>query len=134
MIDAWKIEVQSIEELIRVLRPIRSAALDDEATLPCLRLIRSNISAVLSFTFYSGARAAANNPEHSQIVEDIRRQCLMINGMISRIMFRRRWLFAKNTIEDVREVLTHYEQIAGAACRMCSITTPKLRDVLLGSF
>ncbi|HVJ04708.1 MAG TPA: hypothetical protein VM578_03435 [Candidatus Saccharimonadales bacterium] len=134
MIDARKIEVRSIEELIAALRPIRSEALDDESTLPRLRLMRSNISAVLSFTIFSSGEAVANNPEYRQDIEDVRRQCLMINGIVSRIMFRQRWLFAKSTIEDVSEVLDRYEQIAAAACRICSITTPKLRDVLLCSF
>jgi hypothetical protein len=134
MIDARKLELRSVEELVAALQPIRGAAFDDDTALPRLRLIKSNISAVLSFTLCSVQEPAANDPEYRRTVEDLRRQCLMINGMISRIMFRQRWLFAKSTIKEISEVLERYEQMAGAACRMCLVTAPKLRQVLLSSF
>jgi hypothetical protein len=134
MLDAQKIELRSIEELIVALRPIRSTLSNsdsDQATLPHLRLIKSNISAVLSFTCHSGRE---DDPEFRHVIEDIRRQCLMINGMISRMMFRQRWLFSVSRIEDIGEVLAHYEEIAGAVCRMCLLSTPKLRNDLLSAF
>ncbi len=134
MINARKLGLRSVEELIAALHPTLGAACADETALPRLRLIKSNISAVLSYTLYSVPDPAADNPEYRRTVEDIRRQCLMINGIISRIMFRQRWLFAKSTIEEIREVLERYEQVAGAACRICLMRAPQLRQVLLSSF
>jgi len=137
MIDVRKIEVRSIEELIQALHPIQTAAINSdlfESALSELRLMKSNISAVLSFTSYSLGADKAQDPEFRYVVDEVRRECLLINGMISRIMFRKRWLFSVSKVEDAREVLTHYEDMASAACRMCLLLAPELGNNLLSAF
>ncbi len=96
--------------------------------------MKSNISAVLSFTSFSLSQETANDPEFRHVVDEVRRECLLINGMISRIMFRQRWLFSVSKVEDAREVLAHYEEMAGAACRMCLLLAPELGNNLLSAF
>ena len=76
----------------------------------------------------------ASDPELRHVIDEVRRECLLINGMISRIMFRQRWLFSTSKIEDARDVLAHYEDMASAACRMCLIFAPELGNNLLSAF
>jgi hypothetical protein len=137
MIDVRKVEVQSIEELILALHPVQASVIGlnrAEATLSELRKIKDNVSAVLSFTSYSLNKDRADDPEFRHIIDEVRRECLLINGLISRIMFRQRWLFSTSKIEEVREVLAHYEDMASAACRMCLLFAPELGNNLLKAF
>ncbi len=137
MIDVRKIEVQSIEELILALHPVQSSAIKSnrlEAAIAELRLMKNNISAVLSFTSYSLNRGYGGRPEFRHVIDEVRRECLLINGMISRIMFRQRWMFTMNRIDDAGDVLAHYEDMANAACRMCLIFAPELGNNLLSAF
>ena len=105
-----------------------------EAALAELRDVKDNVSAVLSFTSYSLTRDMADDPEFRHVIDEVRRECLLINGLISRIMFRQRWLFSTSKIEEVREVLAHYEDMANAACRMCLLFAPELGNNLLKAF
>jgi hypothetical protein len=137
MIDVRKIEVQSIEDLILALHPVQTSAINSdrhEAALSELALMKNNISAVLSFTSHSLRDDMAKDPEYRHIIDEVRRECLLINGIISRIMFRQRWLFSVSKLEDAREVLMHYEEMAGAACRMCLLFAPELGNNLLSAF
>ncbi len=136
MIDVRKVEVQSIEELILALHPVQNSVIDlnrVEAALAELRDVKDNVSAVLSFTSYSLTRDMADDPEFRHVIDEVRRECLLINGLISRIMFRQRWLFSSK-VEDAREVLAHYEDMASAACRMCLLFAPELGNNLLNAF
>ena len=137
MIDIRKIEVRSIEELIQALHPVEASVFNSnrfETALSELRLMKGNISAVLSFTSYSLRVGKAEDAEFRYLIDEMRRECLLINGMISRIMFRQRWLFSVSKVEDAREVLAHYEEMAGAACRMCLLLAPELGNNLLCAF
>jgi len=137
MIDVRKVEVQSIEELILALHPVQASVIDMsrvDAALSELRQVKNNVSAVLSFTSYSLSGDMANDPEFRYVIDEVRRECLLINGIISRIMFRQRWLFSTSKVEDAREVLAHYEDMASAACRMCLLCAPELGNNLLKAF
>jgi hypothetical protein len=127
MIDVRRIEVRSIDELIAALHPIQASAIQ-------LRLMKKNISAVFSFTAHSMQSKQETDAEFRHVAEEVRRECLLINGMISRIIFRKRWLFSISKIENARDVLAHYEEMTGAACRMCLMVSPKLGNNLLSSF
>lgn len=134
MIDIRKVEVRSIEELVEALHPVQAsvnAADCSEATLSELRQMKKNISAVLSFTSYSLRTEGDSELRH--VHDEVRRECILINGMISRIMFRKRWLFASSKIEDICDVLAHYEAMTGAACRMCLMVAPELGNELLSA-
>jgi hypothetical protein len=137
MIDVQNIEVQSIEELILALHPVQASAINSgrhEAALNELRLMKHNLSAVLSFTSHSLKEEMANDPEYRHVIDEVRRECLLINGMISRIKFRQRWLFSVSKVEDSLELLMHYQEMAGAACRMCLLFAPELGNDLLSAF
>jgi hypothetical protein len=137
MIDVRKFEVRSVEELIEALHPIHASAIHAdqfEVAFWELRQMKSNVSAVLSFATYSAATRAESDPELLQVVDEVRRECILINGMISRIMFRKRWLFASSKVEDVCEAFLHYEGMTRAACRMCLMVAPELGNNLLSAF
>jgi hypothetical protein len=138
MIDGRKIQVRSIEELIQCLHPVEPSLINSnlsEAALSELRVMKSNISAVLSFTSYSlGHEGVENDPEFRLLIDEVRRACLAINGMISRIMFRQRWLFSSSKLEEACEVLARYEDMAGVARRMCLLHAPELGNNLLTAF
>ena len=129
--------MQSIEELILALHPIQASAIDldrTEAAISELRYIKNNVSAVLSFTSYSLQDVYEEQSEFRYVVDEVRRECLLINGMISRIMFRKRWLFSLSKIEEARDVLAHYEDLTSAACRMCLMVAPEQGNNLLNAF
>ncbi len=137
MIDIRTVEVRSIEGLIAALRPIQAQRLSSEllpTTLTELRAMRSNVSAVLSFTSFSLRDELAENPEYKKLIDDVRRECLMINGMVSRLIFRERWLFSVCKVEDACEVLAHYDDMARAVCRLCRLNAPELDNNLLSAF
>lgn len=137
MIDVRKIEVRSVEELIEALHPVQASAIradEFEVAFWELRQMKSNVSAVLSFATYSAATRVESDPELLQVVDEVRRECILINGMISRIMFRKRWLFSASKIEDLCDALLHYEGMTSTACRMCLIVAPELGNNLLSAF
>jgi NADH/NAD ratio-sensing transcriptional regulator Rex len=137
MIDVRKIEVRSIEELIQALHPVQVATVQSDSFEDCkveLRLMKNNISAILSFTSSSLDQSLTEDEEFRHVVDEVRRECLLVNGMISSILFRKRWLFAKAKVQDACDVLAHYEDMANAACRMCQMMAPELSNNLLGAF
>jgi hypothetical protein len=136
MFDAQKNQVRTVEELILALHPVQTSALDSahpEAAIAELRRMKSNISAVLAFTSHSLGKDLDREPEFRNVLDELRRECLLINGMISRIIFRQRWLFSVSKLEDIREVLTHYQEMAGVACRMCLLIAPESGSSLLNA-
>ena len=137
MIDIRNIEVRSLKELIAALHPVQAATLQSDSFEDVkseLRLMKSNISAILSFTANSLDGNLAEDEEFQHVVDEVRRECLLINGMISGILFRKRWLFAKAKIQDACDVMAHYEEMANATCRMCLMMAPELGNNLLGAF
>lgn len=137
MIDVRRIDVRSIDELIEALHPIQASAIQAglmDTAISELRQMKKNISAILSFTAHSMQSKKETDAEFRRVVEEVRRECLQINGMISRIIFRKRWLFSVSKIENACDVLARYEEMTSAACRMCLMVKPKLGNNLLGSF
>jgi hypothetical protein len=137
MIDARKVEVQSIEELILALHPIQTSAINSEtleAALSELRLMKRNISALLSFTSYSLQENIDPDSDLRHVIDEVRRECLLANGLISRILFRQRFPFALGKLENSYEILAHYEDMASAACRMCLLFAPEQGNNLLSAF
>jgi len=137
MIDGRKHEVRSIEELIEALHPVESLALgsdDFEASLMELRLMKSNISAVLSFTRYSLGKGQAEDAELHALLDDVRSRCLGINAMISRAIFRQRWLFKVSKLEESCEILRNYREMAEAARCLCLRLSPESGNQLRHAF
>lgn len=137
MIDVRRIEVRSIDELIEALHPIQASAIQTgrvDTEFSELRLMKKNISAVLSFTAHFMQSKKAADAEFRRLAEEVRRECLLINGMISRIIFRKRWLFSISKFENACDVLAHYQEMASAACGMCLMVSPKSGNNLLDSF
>lgn len=135
MLDARKFNVRSIDDLIVALHPVQNftGSPHFETTLADLRQMKNNISAVLSFTACV-SEDKTNAPEFSKVLDEMRRECLLINGMISRIIFRQRWLFSVSKAEEAHEVLAHYKDLASATCRMCRLVAPELGANLLSAF
>lgn len=135
MLDVRKFDVRSIDDLIQALYPLQTLAVSNcfDATPFELRLMKSNISAVLSLVA-SIDEDKAGDAEVCELMDDVRRKCLLMNGMISRTLFRKRWLFSVSKAEDACEILAHYEAMADAANRMCRRIAPELGDNLMRAF
>jgi hypothetical protein len=135
MIDGERIAVLSIEELILALEPVDATAIqsDDRRTMYAqLRRMKNNMSAVLAFTSSSFAVQSGDDPELRYLVDQLRGECLLINGMISKLMLRR---FAfLDTVKYAQNVLDQYEEMAGVACRMCMMLAPQSGNNLARAF
>ena len=137
MIDVRKIEVQSIEELILALHPVQSSAINSnrlDAAIAELRQMKSNITAVLSFTSHS---AVVGYGKRSRASARHRRSAPRVSAD--------QWNDLANHVPPALVVLreqdrgrlrrmAHYEDMASAACRMCLIFAPELGNNLLSAF
>ena len=119
----------SIETLISNLEHIEASELhsDIRANVRAeLKRMKRNISAVLRFVAHSSPLEAADSPELRKAILDVRRECLLINGMISRVLFLQvfsarpeRWAsYAARAVE-------HYAEMTHAACQICLIAMPR---------
>ncbi len=135
MPDGESTIVRSIEELILVLAPVETVALQSEdrrAVFAQLRRMKKNISAVLAFTSSSFVDRSRNDPELRAVVKQLRGECLLINNMIAKLMLRR---FAfLDPVKQIRVVLDQYEEKAGVACRMCMLFAPQSGNNLARAF
>jgi hypothetical protein len=130
--------VRSIEELILNLERVDESALQSdhrETVRAELGRMRKNLSAVLAFVSHCSRQGWTHDPELGQALHKVRRECLLINRLISRMMIlqalpvsKRRW------VQYTSPVLAHYAQMTDAARQMCLRTTPQLVDNLLVAF
>lgn len=136
MVDDALLQLNSFEDLIAALQPINASTFACGTANDCmveLKLMKRNISAVLRFTSGSATQAAVEqDPEMEYLVNEIRRECLLINGMISRMTLTR-WFSGLNT-DRAQEVLSQYMDMAGASCRLCLSLSPNLGNQLSHSF
>lgn len=131
MFNSEHIEVQSIEELILAVQPVDVNAIqsgDREPVMAELRRMKKNTTAVLSFTSYSLTKKLADR-ELQYALNELRRECLVINGMISKMLFLQ-WPKNSSMAEHLTEVLSSYQEMTGSACRMCLLSAPELSNKL----
>ncbi len=129
MVDEKSIGQLSIEELIANLEHIEDSELQSDIRANVraeLKRMKRNISAVLHFISHSAAvLEAAGNGELNQAIRDVRRECLVINGMISRVLFLQTfWASPERWARHAATATAHYAEMAQAACQICQITAP----------
>jgi hypothetical protein len=138
MFSREDVRVRSVEELIRNLERVDESALQSdhrETVRAELGRMRKNLSAVLAFVSHCSREEQPHDPQLGDVLHKVRRECLLINRLISRMVIlqmlpvsKRRW------VQYTSPVLAHYAQMTDAARQMCLRTTPQLVDNLLVSF
>ncbi|MFB3916076.1 MAG: hypothetical protein ACE14M_05070 [Terriglobales bacterium] len=131
MFNSEHIEVQSIEELILAVQPVDVDAIQSgerDAVYAELRRMKKNTSAILSFTSHSLTKKLADR-ELQYALNELRRECLVINGMISKMLLLQ-WPKNSALTEHIVEILSSYQEMTGSACRMCLLSAPELSNKL----
>jgi hypothetical protein len=137
MVNGDYIELRSVEDLIQALQRVDASAIQSghrDAIAGELQRIKKNVSAILIFTSYSASQAMGEDSELRHAVEEVRRQCLLVNGMISRMQVRLWSPIGSNKVEYALDVLTHYHEMTRAACRMCMLFAPEQGNNLAQAF
>ncbi len=125
----------SVEQLIADLEHIEVSELQSDIRANVraeLKRMKRNISAVLRFVAHSSAvLETAENPELNQAICEVRRECLLINGMISRVLFLQTfWASPERWARYAANATTHYAEMAQAACQICRFADPLRAEAL----
>jgi len=131
-------EALSIEELISALEPIDANELASDIRSNVrveLKRMKRNISAVLRFIAHAAGQPAPENPELHDAILEVRRECLRINGTISKVLLLQAlWPNPEKWITFTERAGAQYAQMAQAMQRICAIAAPlqtqALADVL----
>jgi hypothetical protein len=125
MLDEKQIDVYSIEQLISRLEHIEESELQSDIRANVcaeLRRIKRNVSAVLSFIDHS---RLPDDPLLRATAADVRRECILINGIISRTLFLYFVRIGRSACLDATSrVVGHYRGMAEATCQLCQLLSP----------
>jgi hypothetical protein len=131
MLDDRQFDISSMEELMSKLEHIEESELySDIRQNVCaeLKRIKRNVSAVLSFVDHS---RLPNDPELILRATEIRRDCIAINAMISRILLLYMVRMGQQRCREATErVLGKYRGMAEATCQMCQLIAPSFAPSL----
>ncbi|MFB3918010.1 MAG: hypothetical protein ACE14M_14880 [Terriglobales bacterium] len=134
MFDDKRINVTSLEQLISSLEHIEEMQFhsDIRANVRCeLKRMRRNISAVLSFVSQSSrGEVKDDNGELRRALDEVRRQCLAINGMITKCLILQYSPSLKLSMKYSSRVLASYEDMVRMARQMCQIAAPQFTEAL----
>jgi hypothetical protein len=121
-------EELSVEELISNLEHIEESELqsDIRANVQAeLKRMKRNLSTVLRFVSHSSVLETSDNPELRKAILDVRRECLLINSMISKVLFLQIFRAApERWAQYASRATAHYGEMAQAACQICLIAAP----------
>jgi hypothetical protein len=130
-------EILSVEELISQLDHIEIGELASDIRPNVraeLKRMKRNISAILGFLPHVPSLEDAGNSELFKAVLEVRRDCLHINGLISKILLLQRlWLSSARLAGLVNRVSMQYEEMGKWAGQMCQLATPGLTQELLAA-
>jgi hypothetical protein len=130
-------EVLSIEDLITQLEHIEPSELacDIRANVRAeLRRMKRNISALLCFLSHGPALDVADNPELHDAILGVRRECLLINGTISKILFLQALRFRPELWSALTDrAASQYGEMAQWACQMCQLAAPRRAQELMAA-
>jgi Zn-dependent oligopeptidase len=134
MLDDRKLDVLSIEELISRLEHVDENELQSDIRANVcaeLRRIKRNLTAVLSFFEHS---RLPENPDLRQAASDVRRECIQLNAMISRILvlfyFR---IGQRFCMAATSKAFDRYRGMAEAACQICQSLAPAYTVSMAGA-
>jgi hypothetical protein len=124
----------SIEQLISILEPIEISELASDIRPNVraeLKRMKRNISAVLRFIGHAAAQPAGGNPELHNAILEVRRECLAINGAVSRILLLQLfWPNPARWTAYTEQAAAHYAQMAQAMRQICLIAAPMQTQAL----
>lgn len=127
-------EALSIDELIATLEhvDISELASDIRSNVRVeLKRMKRNISAVLRYIAYAAALPAAENLELHNAILEVRRECLRINGTISKVLLLQAlWPSPGKWIDYTAIASVQYAQMAQAMHRICLIAAPMQTQAL----
>lgn len=121
-----------MEQLISGLEHIEEMQFhsDIPANVRCeLQRMRRNISALLSFVSHCNERTGGND-EFSNLLNQVRRQCLLINGMITKCLILQYSPSLKIWIHYSSRLLAQYQDMAATARQMCQLAAPQFTEQL----
>jgi hypothetical protein len=121
-------EAFTLEQLISTLEHIEVSELasDLRANVRAeLKRMKRNISAILRFIAYAAAQPAAQTLELHNAILEVRRECLAINGAISRLLILQAlWPNPERWTAYTERAAAQYAQMAQAMRAMCLIAAP----------
>jgi hypothetical protein len=123
MLNHQQNERTSIEQLISQLEHIEESEIQSDIRANVraeLKRIKRNVSAILAFTSHS---PSADNPQLQQAVSEVRRECLLINEMISRTLILQA-LHAGTWMNYSSRVAEQYSAMSQAVRHVCVLTSP----------
>jgi hypothetical protein len=128
----------TIPDLIMLLEPIDVSELASDLRPNVraeLKRMKRNISVVLRFIAYAAAQPAPADPELHQAILEVRRECLHINGTISKVLLLQAlWPNPEKWIAYTTRASQQYAQMAEAMHRICQIAAPQQTQALADAF
>lgn len=129
MLDDRRLDVHSFEELISRLEHIDESELQSDIRANVcaeLRRIKRNLSAVLSLVDHS---RLPENPDLRRQASSIRRECILLNAMISRILVLYYFRIGQRVcMAATSKAVLRYREMSEAACQMCQLVAPSYAE------
>ncbi len=125
MLEKVNASVDSIEQLITNLEHVEESELKSDIRQNVraeMKRIKRNVSSILAFTAQEKA-SAVDHPELNNALLELRRECISINGTISRFLILQS-IHADRWIESSSRVMEQYAGIAEATRQMCALAAP----------
>lgn len=124
----------SIEELISNLERIELDQL--ESDIPAniraeLKYMRKNLTAVLSFVSHSDIRCQPADSELYQVMIAVRKECIALNGIISRVLVLQLLPIAPvKVVRFLPLAAVHYKNLSKATLDLCAVVAPQFTNSL----
>jgi hypothetical protein len=135
MFRVKKKEPQSIDELIAALEHIEESELQSDIPANVraeLKRMKRNISSILSFVSHSQFLEDGMSPELRRVIRDVRRDCLLINSMISKALLMLTLRAGQaGMAEYTSSAMRKYLELMWDAHAMCLLTAPMQAEELL---
>ncbi|MGA3212252.1 MAG: hypothetical protein ABSD20_13180 [Terriglobales bacterium] len=137
MFKASKKELRSVDELIIALEHIEEGELQSDIPANVraeLKRMKRNISSVLSFVSHSWHAEGAVDPELRRKMNEVRRECLLLNGIISKALLVQALRVGPAKLGTyTSRAMAKYFELMWAAHGMCLLTAPRQADELLAA-
>ncbi len=134
MLIRKRTEITSLAQLITRLEHIEDSELQSDLSQNVraeLKRMKRNVSAIISFISHFSAHGLPQDPELRALVTDVRRECLLINALISKTLFLQYFRATRRMYaEPASRLLNHYHGMGEAAGRMCVLISPELSPTL----
>jgi hypothetical protein len=128
---------RSLEQLISALEHIEESELQSDIPANVraeLKRMKRNISAILTFVSHAPRVESAATPELRAAMNEVRRNCLFINGMISKtLLLQALQLGPARIAAYTSRAMAKYAEMMQSAHEMCLIAAPPRAQELLNA-